>query len=226
MSKDITGMRFGKLTAIKLDHKEQIYCNGIKRGFREYWLFKCDCGNEKVIQKNTVVRGESQSCGCHKKEVCGDVHRKHGLRQTSLYSTWKGIKNRCYNRNANNYKNYGAKNIKMCPEWKDDFTSFYNWAINNGYKDNESQDYNEKYTIERIDVNKDYSPENCKWIKFKEQVVNKSNHAYLTYNGQTKYYAEWEKEFNLPKGTIRGRLRNNWSIEKTLLTPVKHKNSI
>lgn len=114
----------------------------------------------------------------------------------------------------------------MCPEWKDDFTSFYNWAINNGYKDNESQDYNEKYTIERIDVNKDYSPENCKWIKFKEQVVNKSNHAYLTYNGQTKYYAEWEKEFNLPKGTIRGRLRNNWSIEKTLLTPVKHKNSI
>lgn len=134
--------------------------------------------------------------------------RTHGLSRTKIYKRWKTIKDRCYREKNNYYKHYGGRGIKMCQEWLDDFMNFYNWAMANGYQDG--------LTIERIDVNGDYCPENCKWITLEEQALNKTNTRYLTYNGETKTLKEWEEETNLP---IRSRLNEGMSIEEAFERP-------
>lgn len=162
--KDIKGQRFGKLVVIEF--KE------IKK-HRAMWLCKCDCGNTKTIYSDCLLRGDTKSCGCiHQKQLIErnkkqnfNRHKIHGLSKTKLYKRWKRIKSRCYNINSKDYKYYGGCGIKMCDEWKKNYLSFYNWAINNGYK--------EELTIDRINVNGNYEPSNCRWVTWKEQANNK-----------------------------------------------------
>lgn len=188
---NITGKKFNLLTAIRLDHKE-----GSGRKIKHFWLFKCDCGKEKVLPKSPVVRGVIRSCGClHKKRV-----QKHGLSQTDLYhSIWVGIKQRCYNNNSKDFQRYGGSGINMCEEWKNDFESFYNWAMNNGYK--------KGLTIDRIDNSKGYSPENCRWVTPKEQANNKRTCVYVTYKGETKTVSEFCRKFGLKTSTVYNRIK-------------------
>ena len=124
---------------------------------------------------------------------------------------------RCYNKESKAYKYYGNRGIKICNEWLMDRKQFYKWAFENGYTAD--------LTIDRIDVNKGYSPDNCRWVTVKEQNSNKRNNRFLTYKGQTLTFTQWEEKLGLYKGALRDRIdRYGWSVIKALETPVHHKN--
>jgi len=156
-SMDLTGHKYNKLTVIKLHHKTQKYTiDGKKKGHQYFWLCKCDCGNETIIPTSNLRKGLIKSCGCLK--------YTHHLSNTRLYRIYIGMKTRCYNSKSLSYKDYGGRGITICQEWLDDFMNFYNWAKDNGYSDNLS--------IDRINVNGNYEPSNCRWATQEEQSNN------------------------------------------------------
>lgn len=161
---DITGQRFGKLVAVERVGKAET------GGY--LWRCKCDCGNE-VIRLTKVLRsGSCKSCGCLVGEKLAEQHYKHGKSHSSrLYHVWDGMRQRCNDPNHKSYKNYGGRGIRCCPEW-DDFTAFEAWALENGYDAN--AEYGE-CTLDRIDVNGNYEPGNCRWVDNKTQAQNKRN---------------------------------------------------
>ena len=209
----IIGKKYGKLTVIDFKEKrERITKSGKKYGYKYFFLCKCECGNNKIIEWKKLKEGYTQSCGCIRKEKTSQMAIKHNLWQSKLYNRWHLIKNRCYNKNYNRYKDYGGRGIRVCDEWKNDFKTFYDWAINNGY--------NDKLTLDRIDVNGNYEPENCRWITNLEQQHNKRNNKLLTYNGETKCIAEWAKFTGLTHTILTNRiLKYKWNPEKALFTP-------
>jgi hypothetical protein len=130
-----------------------------------------------------------------------------------LFSIWKGIIERVYNENSISYKYYGKRGITMCDDWKNDFFAFKNWAVNNGYQEN--------LTIDRIDVNGNYEPINCKWSTAKDQANNRTNTVLLTYNNLSLTINEWSEKMNLNPNTIRSRMDKEWTVEEVLTTPIK-----
>lgn len=209
---DLTGQKFGKLTVVRLDHKEQKYKkNGTKDGFEYYWLCRCECGKEKVLRKLDFKYGNTKSCGCLRKEK---RIIKHGLTHTRLFNIWSNLKQRCNNPNASGYDCYGGRGITYCKEWEN-FEPFMNWAVFNGYTDD--------LTIDRINVNGNYEPDNCRWITIKEQMNNMRSNRLITYNGETHNLKQWSEIVNITYTTLHWRLSNGWSIEKVLTHNIKNK---
>ena len=138
----------------------------------------------------------------------------HGETGTRLHNIWIGIKTRCYNPNHHNYKDYGGRGIKMCDTWKNDYLSFAKWSRENGYL--------EDLSIDRINVDGDYSPENCRWTDRKTQGNNKRNNVMITVNGQTLSRAEWARKNNIPVGAILARQSRGWSDEDSVMTPIEN----
>lgn len=202
---DITGQKFGRLTVIKLDH-----IVNKKHGPESYWLCKCDCGNEKIIRKDHITGNKTLSCGCLQKEKASKINSTHHLSKSRIYYIWASMKSRCSLKTDTNYARYGAKGIKVCDEWQN-FEPFYNWAINNGYKDNLS--------IDRIDVYKDYCPENCRWANRIQQANNKSNNTKIKYNNEEHTLAEWAKILGYSYSTMCHRYYRNWDVEKMMKQP-------
>ena len=198
--KDLTGQKVGRLTIIK-----PVY----KKNRRWYWYCKCDCGKEKIIRGSHIGRG-TYSCGCLSREltIIRDKQRKtHYMSYSRIYNTWSGIKQRCLNPKATGYQYYGGRGIKMCDEWQNDFMNFYNWSMINGYGKN--------LTIDRIDVNGNYEPNNCRWITQQDQYKNTRKSRYITYKGQTKILKDWCRELKLNYSTIRQRIINfHYTIEQ------------
>lgn len=193
--KDISGQKFGKLTALRRLRNTK---------GKTYWLCVCDCGNFKEVRYDMLQNGHTRSCNCLYKKS----NAIHGMYNTRLYNTWKNIKSRCYYNKNISYKNYGMRGIKVCNEWKDDFQAFYDWAINNGYK--------EDLEIDRIDVNGNYEPNNCRWLTHKEQQQNRRATIKYTTNGETHCLKEWYNIYGIKYNTFRGILKRKLSILQAL----------
>ena len=183
-----------------------ITTNNNKKG--QYFELKClKCGKIQ-IKSRKVVYDKQCKCECSYKK---NKHIDGG--KTRLNNIYSGMKARCYNSNLWNYKYYGLIGIKVCEEWKNNYQAFKEWAINNGYKDNLS--------IDRIDVNGDYSPDNCRWATDKEQKNNTRRNHYITYNGKTQSMKQWAEELNISYTVLRARLnRSKWSVEKAFTKPI------
>lgn len=138
---------------------------------------------------------------------------KHGLSYHPLHRIWDKIKYRCLNSNAPCYHNYGGRGIEICPEWKNDFQNFYDWSMSNGYKEN--------LTIDRIDVNGNYEPSNCRWATTKTQSTNTRRNHHLTFKGETHCISEWAEIFDMKADTLWMRIKRDWAIEKALTKPIQ-----
>ena len=201
---DLTGMKFNRLTVIKRAENNKYN--------RAQWLCKCDCGNTIVVSGNALLKSNTKSCGCLNKEnYRKSNNKKHGMSETRLFHCWTAMKARCRDKNLKAYKNYGGRGIKVCDEWEHDFTAFYNWSMDNGYKDD--------LTIDRKDVNGNYCPENCRWITKEEQARNKRTNRYIEYNGETKTIAEWARIAGIERSVLRGRIDRGWTMKKAMSTP-------
>jgi hypothetical protein len=199
---DLTGQRFGRLTVSKLaNHRDA-------RG-RVLWELDCDCGNKLTMIAATFKYGNTSSCGCLRREMVGDDHRTHGMSKTSTYSAWLAMRKRCNNVNCEDYPNYGGRGIKVCERWN----SFENFLADMGGRP-------KGLSIDRIDTNGDYSPENCRWTDSKTQARNKRNSVIVSFNGTTKHIREFCDELGLNPATVFTRIgQQKWSIDRALSTP-------
>lgn len=203
----VPGTRYGMLTVIK-ETDRMVQPGGIRaRAF----LCKCDCGKEKVVRLSHLRHNRVKSCGC----LVGEFH---GLCQAQLYTVWRGIKNRCYCDSYEEKKYYQGKGVIMCDDWKNSFTAFYEWAINNGYK--------EGLTIDREDSDRNYEPDNCRWVTSFENMLNAGNSPIVVYHGNEIYLAEmWANDyFRTHMGAIRSRMRRGYSVDRAFDTPIRKGN--
>jgi hypothetical protein len=191
--KDLTGQRFGNLTAIR-------YVGDIKSGkyVRHLWECQCDCGNIDIVRDNNLITGTVKSCGCQKKENISKATTKHGFakpnKEERLYRIWKGMKRRCNSKNDKRYDRYGGRGIKVCEEWDNDYVAFRNWAYANGYDDTAPQG---ECTIDRIDNDGDYCPENCRWADKLTQMNNTSKNRYIEFNGEKMTISQFARVMNI-----------------------------
>lgn len=199
-----SGQKFGRLTIISLHHISNKF-DGKRKRVRYYYLCKCECGKEKVILKDNLGR-LTNSCGCISKQLAKKRLLKHGLCNTRLYDIWESMKQRCFYENSISYRNYGGRGITVCDEWKQSFIAFYKWATSNGYQEN--------LTIDRINLDGDYEPTNCRFITMKEQGRNKRNNRVIEYRGESHCISEWAEKMKIKKTTLYQRLKNGWDVEK------------
>ncbi len=192
---DIKDDVFGLLTAVE-------YLGNAK------WLCQCECGNTKIVDSFSLRKRNAKCCGCTKPT-------RHGLSGSPEHRAWKAMKTRCNNPNCKDYPNYGGRGIKVCERWDKSFIDYL-------------QDIGSKpsplHTIDRIDVNGHYCPENCRWATTKEQADNKRDldtGELYEYNGENKTLVKWSKEFNIDDNVVRNRLNKGWTLEKSLTEPVK-----
>lgn len=187
---DLTGKRFGRLTVLTKspEKKDRSYT----------WVCQCDCGKiTHPIITNRLLHGGTRSCGCLRNDLTRQRSVKHGMYSTRLYGVWSAMKRRCLNPNVDRYKSYGGRGITICDEWINDFQAFCDWAIANGYRDGLS--------IDRIDNDGDYCPENCRWITMAEQAGNKSSTILVEINGESKTLVEWSHITGILYGTLYRR---------------------
>lgn len=204
--KDIAGQKFGTLTAIK--------SVGSATKNRALWECVCDCGAVVVKVGADLRSGHIKSCGDRSKHAY-----KHGAYKDRLFKVYTDMKQRCYNPNNHGYNDYGGRGITVCQEWANNYGEFRDWAYSNGYKEEILPNGVNKWTIDRIDNNKGYSPDNCRWITTQEQQFNKRDNVVLTCNGETMTATEWAKKLGLSPHIIWTRLKSGWSVEETLKTP-------
>ena len=187
-AKDNTGKRFGRWTALyrmpdRID----------KSGYHHtIWKCKCDCGTIRDVAASGLYSGRSTSCGCFQKEkaskVASVVHITHGGSKERLYTIWNDMKRRCTDKNRKNYCDYGGRGISVCPEWFD-FMTFKTWALNNGY--------NDTLSIDRINNDGNYEPDNCRWVDRYAQANNRRSNIRIIHNNEEKTLAEWAKCYDI-----------------------------
>lgn len=202
---DLTGCRFGRLTVISRAENK----NG-----KVVWHCKCDCGNESDVYATCLKSGNTKSCGCYQRFRASTTGVIHGETQkTRLYNIWNNIKERCYGVNCKDYPDYGSRGISVCDEWRNNYLSFKQWAIENGYNDSMS--------IDRIDVNGDYEPSNCRWATNIVQANNKRNSRFVEFRGETHTLSEWSRIKHINVNTLYSRLTKGWGAEMALTKQVK-----
>lgn len=210
--KNLTGQRFGRLVAlapVRLTPK------------RTGWECICDCGNIVISETNKLTSGHTHSCSCLQKDTVANNRRIHGMTRTRTYRIWQLMRDRCKNPKNPNYKNYGGRGITVCRRWSgaNGFPSFFA----------DMGEILEPFTIERIDNDKGYSPNNCKLATKEEQANNTRQNIHFTHNGKTKTLAQWVKSDGVVSyGATLRRLSLGWTFEDALITPprVKYKNHV
>ncbi len=203
---DLTGRRFGRLTVEGFAYRNKYV----------YWHCRCDCGNEKDVMGPALMSGDTQSCGC-----LGRERRIEGRRATRkyqgqydssghsrIYRVWRAMISRCSNPKMDNYSRYGGRGIKVCDEWQN-FQTFHDWAVSNGYSDDLS--------IDRIDPEGDYCPENCRWEDSEMQNNNRRDSVFVEYNGERMTIAQWSRKLGVPRMTLYKRHQRGWSDEEIII---------
>lgn len=205
-AKDISGQRFGRLTVLERD-----FDRPSKAG--AYWICKCECGNRTSVRTGPLVDGQSTSCGCYARELTRARSHSHGMEGTSSYQLWDGMLRRCLNPNHAAYPNYGGRGIGVCQRWMS-FENFYS----------DMGDRPEGMSLDRVDNDKGYSLENCRWASHKQQCRNTRFNRLESAFGETKPLVEWVEQFGMSYHLVHLRLRRGWSVERALLTqPAKRK---
>ena len=202
---DLKGMKFGKLTAIEIVGE---------RNKRPIWKCLCECGNYIEKPSPYLVYGKNQSCGCGrygKKKEKDTFVKKH----KRLHNVWWGMKQRCNSASHTAFKYYGGKGIKVCEEWLD-FENFCKWAMENGYNPTAKKG---ECTLDRIDVNGDYCPQNCRWVGMKTQGNNKTDNHWITMDGETKTLQQWAEEYGKTGKRVSTRISRGWNEEKAVKAP-------
>ena len=193
---DITGNKYNRLTVISFSHSNK----------GTFWNVKCDCGNELKVNGAMLKNGHTKSCGCYRKEKLVNRTTKHKLCNTPTYTTWDSMIQRCSNKHNQNYHRYGERGIKVCDKW----LKFECFIEEMGLRP-------PSFTLDRIDNNKGYYKENCRWVNQKMQANNTSKNVNITYNGETHTVSEWAEKLNISRSTLNNRLfRSKWTIEKSL----------
>lgn len=188
------GKRFGLLVVLRRGTKD-------KHGHWSY-VCQCDCGNIAEVQYSNLSRGSTTSCGCVRKKVAAEKAAKmktHGCEPKRLYRIWRGMLSRCYTTSCTEYHNYGARGITVCDAWRFSFEPFRDWAFANGYS--------ETLTIDRIDNNGAYTPENCRWVSMLVQSNNSRKNRLVSHNGEVHTMAEWSRILGVSYDTIRYKVK-------------------
>ena len=207
---DLTGKTFGKLVVIER-YPDYIQKNG---RHRVRWKCKCTCGNIIVVNGDNLKSKSTTSCGCYQKEMAIISNTTHGDSNSRLYNVWCNMKERCNNKNNPQYRLYGGRGIFVCEEWDNNYSAFKEWALNNGYNQ-----YSKRgdCTLDRINVNGEYSPNNCRWVSQKCQMNNVTYNHNVTYNGETHTIAEWADIYKIPQQKLRKRILRGIEFEKAIL---------
>lgn len=203
---ELIGKRFGSLTVVSR------YEN--TTGGKCRWVCVCDCGTLKAkpVTTSDLLSGKVRSCGCLYKESNKGRKTTHGLSQSRIFGIWSGMLQRC-----RKHRNYVNRGITVCDEWLNDFQAFYDWAVANGYKEN--------LTIDRIDNDKGYSPENCRWVDMKTQQNNRRNNRIVNYFGVDFTISELSQKLNISPSTLLWRVNNGWGQAEWGIKP-KYSNKV
>lgn len=185
---DLTGKHFGMLVVLERDQSSKTAS--------PKWICKCQCGNIKSISSQALRTGRTKSCGCQANKGKKGINKTHGMSKTRIYHEWSSMRRRC-KPNSNDSKTYYDRGITVCNEWQTDFMSFYKWAMASGY--------NDSLSIDRIDNDLGYSPDNCRWIDIRLQQEHKSNTVKISYNGQEYCLRRLCLELNFPYKVAHAR---------------------
>lgn len=196
--RDLTGQKFGALTALRLGPK-------LKPTAGAWWLCECACGTKKSIRSTDLVWGKIRSCGCLWSTLKSEASKRHGMKGTRTYSTWQAMKTRCNNPNSSSYARYGGRGIKVCESW----ALFENFL-------NDMGECPDGMSLDRIDVNGNYEPGNCRWADRVVQANNTRKNVYVEYQGERLTRTQWERKLGLGNTTLRGRLRSGMALEEAL----------
>lgn len=221
----LMGQRFGRLL---VESAAEPYISPKKQTKHRRWNCLCDCGNSKIIRESSLTSGYSNSCGCLAAEVAGKASITHGFSNNQLYSVWYGMHKRCYNAKAKDYKHYGGRGIKVCDRWLQKHDGVEEGFVN--FLTDMESTFQKGLEIDRIDVNKNYEPSNCRWAPRRTQVINRRymgngfDARLIEYNGKTLCISEWADEVGVFKKVLSDRLgKLGWDIEKALTTPARPK---
>lgn len=204
---DMTGQRYGRLVVLSEQGKHP--SSGV------LWRCRCDCGSESVLPGRQLRRGRTRSCGCLAREASAKRLReqtfRHGMRGTRIHGIWSGMIQRTTNPRRSNYAYYGGRGIKVCERWR----TFENFYADMG------PTYADGLTLDRIDPDGDYCPENCRWANPIKQSQNRRNCAAIEWRGRSLVAAEWDRVLGLNRNTVGARLRRGWSVERALTEGVE-----
>ncbi len=206
---NLISKKFGRLTVL--------YKVGVKKNRDAQWFCACECGKTIVASQSNLIRAKTKSCGCLRDEMTRARTMTHGKSKTRLYNTWTHMRQRCEKPRCHDYPDYGGRGISVCSEWTNSFEAFWDWAIDHGYDNNLS--------LDRIDVDGNYEPSNCRWATIATQNNNLRRNRKLTYNGVTRTMSEWAKHLGISYTTLKSRIvREHWAPDRALTEPV-HKQS-
>lgn len=191
---DLTGDKYGRLTALsRAENKAK----------KSAWNCVCECGNRKVVTSTHLRAGRVRSCGCLAAESRGQARKTHGMTGTKPYKIWRSMIDRCYYPSQHAYPYYGGRGITICDRWLD-FQNFYR----------DMGDIPEGMTIDRVDNEGNYEPDNCHWATKTDQANNKRNNRMLTWKGKKQTMAQWAREVDINYFALRYRIDSGWSIER------------
>lgn len=199
---DLVGQRFSKLVVLSEA--------GRTSDGKVTWLCQCDCGNTKIVSGRHLRRGSVKACGC----MQFIANKRHGMHATKIYKTWNGMVSRCTNPRNSRWNDYGGRGIEVCDRWKS-FEGFYA----------DMGDCPEGMSLDRVDVNGNYEPQNCRWATPKQQSRNRRDNRFVSWRGQTLTVAEWAEKMGMSKSVVLFRLKKwgNSDLDKVFLTPLKNR---